>query len=140
MERTTRIWLALGTVYLVWGSTYLAIMVGIRTLPPLLMSSVRFALAGGILFAWSIRRGDRVVDRPRASQWLAAAAIGGLLLVLGNGGIAWAQQQNTYSVTASVSPSKKGSKAKPLPVGVKFNYKVDEATGKQPSAVGPHTP
>ena len=61
-----------------------------------------------------------------------AAALGVVLVVAA---IAWAQQQNTYSVTASISPSKKGSKAKPLPVGVKFNYKVDEATGKQPSAV-----
>jgi len=61
-----------------------------------------------------------------------AAALG---VVLAVAAIPWAQQQNTYSVTASVSPSKKGSKAKPLPVGVKFNYKVDEATGKQPSAV-----
>jgi drug/metabolite transporter (DMT)-like permease len=102
VQRSTRIWLALGTVYLVWGSTYLAIMVGIRTLPPLLMSSVRFALAGGILFAWSIRRGDRAGDRPHASQWLAAAAIGGLLLVCGNGGIAWAQQRVASGVAALI--------------------------------------
>jgi len=60
------------------------------------------------------------------------AALGAVLLVAA---IAWAQQQNVYSVTASVVPSKKGSKAKPVPVGVKFGYKVDEATGKQPSAV-----
>jgi len=102
MERGTRIWLALGTVYLVWGSTYLAIMVGIRTLPPLLMSSVRFALAGGILYAWSIRRGDRVGDRPGATQWLSAAAIGGLLLFAGNGGIAWAQQRVASGVAALI--------------------------------------
>ena len=102
MERGTRIWFALGTVYLVWGSTYLAIMVGIRTLPPLLMSSVRFALAGGILYAWSIRRGDRSGDRPRANQWLAAAAVGGLLLVCGNGGIAWAQQRVASGVAALI--------------------------------------
>jgi len=61
-----------------------------------------------------------------------AAALGVVLMVAA---VAWAQQQNTYSVTASVLPGKKGSKAKPVPVAVKFGYKVDEASGKQPSAI-----
>jgi hypothetical protein len=63
-----RVWTALVTVYLVWGSTYLAIMVGIRTLPPLLMSSVRFLVA--------VRRGrERLHER---SQETVVAGIGPL--------------------------------------------------------------
>ena len=52
-----KIAIALGIVYVVWGSTYLAIAVADRTLPPLLMLAVRFALAGGLLYAWSAWRG-----------------------------------------------------------------------------------
>src|SRR3954447_7800430 len=54
----TKIVIALGIVYAVWGSTYLAIAVADRTLPPLLMLAVRFGLAGVILYGWSLRRGD----------------------------------------------------------------------------------
>ena len=59
---------ALATVYLVWGSTYLAIAVADRTLPPLLMLSVRFLVAGGLLYAWSARRGDLAAERPGRRQ------------------------------------------------------------------------
>ena len=45
-----RIWAALGIVYVVWGSTYLGILVAVRTLPPFLMASIRFLIAGGLLF------------------------------------------------------------------------------------------
>jgi drug/metabolite transporter (DMT)-like permease len=93
MARSTRIWLALGTVYVVWGSTYLAIMLAIRTMPPFLMSAARFAIAGLVLYAIAIRRGDRTADRVRPRQWLAAAVVGALLLVAANGGLAWAEQR-----------------------------------------------
>ena len=63
----------------------------------------------------------------------ALAAALGVVLVLA--AIAFAQQQNQYSVTAGVTPPAKGSKAKPVPVGVKFNYTVTEATGKKPAPV-----
>lgn len=90
------VWLALGTVYVVWGSTYLAIRIAIHTLPPLLMASARFLIAGAILYAWSIGRreanGDRQADRPRPKQWLAALAIGGALLLGGNGGVVLAER------------------------------------------------
>jgi drug/metabolite transporter (DMT)-like permease len=82
---------ALGTVYVVWGSTYLAIAVADRSLPPLLMLSVRFLLAGALLWAWCARRGDLAAERPGRRQWLAAAAVGGLLLVVDTGGVAWAE-------------------------------------------------
>ena len=84
---------ALGTIYLVWGSTYLAISVADRTLPPLLMLSVRFLIAGLLLYGWSVWRGDVRAERPGRRQWGAAAVIGGLLLVVDTGGIALAEQR-----------------------------------------------
>jgi drug/metabolite transporter (DMT)-like permease len=79
--------LALGTVYLVWGSTYLAIRVTDRTLPPLLMSSVRFLIAGVALYAFAARGRAR----PTRREWVAAAITGAALLLVGNGGVAWAE-------------------------------------------------
>jgi drug/metabolite transporter (DMT)-like permease len=79
--------LALATVYLVWGSTYLAIRVTDRTLPPLLMSSARFLIAGVALFAFA----SRGRARPTAREWRAAAIAGAALLSIGNGGVAWAE-------------------------------------------------
>src|SRR2546430_9237337 len=74
--------LALATVYLVWGSTYLAIRVTDRTLPPLLMSSARFLIAGAALYAFA----SRGRARPTAREWRAAAIAGAALLLVGNGG------------------------------------------------------
>src|SRR3954466_4335531 len=79
--------LALGTVYLVWGSTYLAIRVTDRTLPPLLMSSVRFLIAGAARDAFAARGRAR----PTRREWTAAAITGAALLLVGNGGVAWAE-------------------------------------------------
>jgi drug/metabolite transporter (DMT)-like permease len=79
--------LALLTVYLVWGSTYLGIRIAIETLPPLLMSGVRFMTAGALLYALAGRRGTR----PGRAQWLAATVVGGALLA-GNGAVAWGEQ------------------------------------------------
>ena len=91
---------ALGTVYVVWGSTYLAIAVADRSLPPLLMLSVRFLLAGGILYAWAARRGELAAERPRRREWTAAAVVGGLLLVVDTGGVAWAEQRVPSGIAA----------------------------------------
>jgi len=96
----TKIAIALGIVYVVWGSTYLAIAVADRTLPPLLMLSVRFALAGGLLYAWSAWRGDVAAARPGRREWTAAAIVGGLLLFVDTGGIAWAEQRVASGMTA----------------------------------------
>jgi len=94
---TARAWAALATVYVVWGSTYLAIMVAIRTLPPFLMSSARFLVAGGILYAFALRRG---AARPSVRHWRSAAVAGGALLVVGNGGVAWSEQRIDSGVAA----------------------------------------
>src|ERR671936_751816 len=71
-----RVWLALLVVYVVWGSTYLGILLTIRTIPVFLMTAVRFLVAGALLYLWSIRRGDRDGDRPGRKQWAAAAGVG----------------------------------------------------------------
>ena len=97
-----RVWLALGLVYVIWGSTYLAIRAAVSTMPPLLSAAVRFLIAGGVLYTWSIRRGERAADRPRRRQWTAATIAGGLLLLGGNGGVAWAEQHIPTGVTALV--------------------------------------
>jgi drug/metabolite transporter (DMT)-like permease len=93
---SARAWAGLWVVYLVWGSTYLGIMVAIRTLPPFLMSSVRFLLAGLVLTLWTIRGGAR----PTAREWLAALISGAALLTVGNGGITWAEQRVDSGVAA----------------------------------------
>src|SRR4029450_12200661 len=83
------VWVVLGAVYIVWGTTYFAIRIVNQTMPPLLSASVRFLVAGTVMFAWTIRRGDRDGDRPGPRQWRAAAIIGCALLLGGNGGGGW---------------------------------------------------
>jgi drug/metabolite transporter (DMT)-like permease len=96
----TKIAIALGIVYVVWGSTYLGIAVAERTLPPLLMLAARFALAGGLLYAWSAWRGEVALARPGRREWTAAAIVGGLLLFVDTGGVAWAEQRVASGFTA----------------------------------------
>jgi drug/metabolite transporter (DMT)-like permease len=91
---------ALAVVYVVWGSTYLGIAVADRTLPPMLMLSARFLLAGALLYAWSWRRGAVAAERPGRRQWTAAALVGGALLVLDTGGVAWAEQRVASGLAA----------------------------------------
>src|SRR6266480_3629615 len=96
-----RLAIALAIVYVVWGSTYFAIAVANRTLPPMLMLSVRFLVAGGLLYLWAIRRrGETAGGPPGRRQWGAAAVIGGLLLVIDSGGVAWAEQRVASGLAA----------------------------------------
>jgi drug/metabolite transporter (DMT)-like permease len=94
------VWAALVAVYLVWGSTYLAIRVTVRTIPPLMSASIRFLVAGTLLYLWSVRRGDRTGDRPRAVHWRSAAIIGGVMLFGGNGLVSLAEQTVPSSLAA----------------------------------------
>jgi drug/metabolite transporter (DMT)-like permease len=103
--RDPRLWIALAIVYVVWGSTYLAIAYVVDTMPPFLSASVRFLCAGGILYAFSIRRGDRTGDRPGPRQWRAAAVVGALLFMGGNGGVVWAEQRVPSGIAALVVAS-----------------------------------
>lgn len=79
---------AFAVVYVVWGSTYLAIHYAVQTIPPLLMASARFLAAGSILYAWYLLRGG---ERPTALQWRNTAVVGLLLLLGGNGAVVWAE-------------------------------------------------
>ncbi len=81
---------AFAAVYVVWGSTYLAILFAIETLPPFLMAGTRFLVSGAALYAWTRARG---APRPTRPNWRAAAVVGAFLLVGGNGGVAWAEQR-----------------------------------------------
>ncbi len=88
-------WAALVVVYVVWGSTYLAIRVGVETIPPLLLAAIRYLVAGALLYPLAIRLGGHTArqdDRPGPRQWLAAAVVGTLLLSIGNGGVSYAEQ------------------------------------------------
>lgn len=86
----TQILLAFLAVYIIWGSTYLAIRFAIATMPPFLMASVRFLIAGAILYLFMRLRG---AERPKLIHWRSAAVIGGLLLLGGNGIVSWAELQ-----------------------------------------------
>ena len=89
---------ALATVYAVWGSTYLAIRVTDRTMPPLLMSGTRFLAAGVALYAFA----SRSRARPTWREWRAAAIVGGALLLVGNGGVAWAETRLDSGLAALI--------------------------------------
>jgi drug/metabolite transporter (DMT)-like permease len=96
------IWVALAAVYVIWSTTYLAMRVVNQTLPTLLATGIRFLVAGTVLYAIAIRRGDRPGDRPGPTQWRAAAIAGGLLMVCGNGGVAWAERTIPSGLAALV--------------------------------------
>jgi drug/metabolite transporter (DMT)-like permease len=91
------IWIAILSVYIVWGSTYLAIRFAVQTMPPFLMAGVRFLISGSVLYL--IRRiwGD---PKPTQQEWRSASIIGILLLVGGNGGVVWAEQWVVSGVAA----------------------------------------
>ena len=90
---------ALAIVYVVWGSTYTAIAVGLETLPPLLLGGTRFLAAGALLYAF-VRLTETRAERSTRREWAAAALTGTPLLVLGNGGVVWAQQHVPSGVAA----------------------------------------
>jgi len=97
MPHRLKLVLAFAAVYLIWGSTYLAIRMAIETLPPFLMAGVRFVVAGVLLYAWARWRG---APSPGRTNWLAAGAVGGLMLLGGNGGVVWAEQRVPSGLTA----------------------------------------
>src|SRR5205085_10300112 len=89
----------LSTAYVVWGSTYLAIRIAVAHWPPLWMAAVRFAIAGGGLYAVLRLRG---APAPGWRAWLAATVVGGLMLGGGNGTVCWAEQWVPSGETALI--------------------------------------
>ncbi|MHB8632050.1 MAG: EamA family transporter, partial [Candidatus Limnocylindria bacterium] len=96
------IWSALGAVYLIWGSTYLAIAIAVQTLPPLFSAGLRFCVAGLVLIAFiAVRRGLRV----HREQLIGATIVGLLLLVGGNGFVVLAERTVPSGLTALIVAS-----------------------------------
>ena len=87
-------------LYLVWGSTYLFIRIGVQSWPPLLMAGTRFMLAGALLYGFLRLRG---APAPRWRQWRAAAIVGVLLLSCGNGGVTVAEHAGVASGVAALA-------------------------------------
>lgn len=99
---TWKILLAFSMIYFVWGSTFLAIRVGVREVPPFLLAAFRFFTAGVVLYAWLRLRGTAA---PNRREWVAASALGALIFVLDYGCLFWAEQRVPSGVTAVVLAS-----------------------------------
>src|SRR5271163_1236945 len=80
--------LAFLAIYVIWGSTYLAIRYAVETIPPLVAAGIRHSLAGGIMLTWAYWRGFR----PTRQQWIAGFALGALFFLIGHGSLHWAEQ------------------------------------------------
>ena len=89
--------LAFAIIYFVWGSTYLAIRVGVREVPPFLLAAMRFLIAGLLLYGWMIARGER---SPTGRQWASASLLAILIFVLDYGLVFWAEQRVPSGVAA----------------------------------------
>jgi drug/metabolite transporter (DMT)-like permease len=96
-------WAALLVVWVVWGSTFVGIRVGVESIPPLAMAGIRYLIAGAVLFPIA-RRGRgrelRAADRPGLAQWLGMAVVGTMLLAFGNGAASYAEQTLPAGLTA----------------------------------------
>ena len=88
--------LAFAAIYLVWGSTYLAIRYAVETIPPLVTAGIRHAVAGGILLAWAYARGFRA----HREHWISGAIVGGLFFLVGHGTLHWAEQHVASGLAA----------------------------------------
>jgi len=89
-------WIA---VCLIWGTTYLGIRISLETMPPMLMGGLRWTVAGGLIAIYMATRGERL---PRGSAWKTPLVLGFLMLVLGNGGVVWAEMYVPSGLAAVV--------------------------------------
>ncbi len=80
--------LAFAAIYIVWGSTYLAIRYAVATIPPLVTAGIRHATAGSVLLAWAWARGFR----PTREHWISGCVLGALFFLIGHGSLHWAEQ------------------------------------------------
>ena len=90
--------LALAAIYLIWGSTYLAILYALQTIPPFLMVGVRYLVAGGLLYGWLAARGETL--RTTAAHWRSALLYGTLFFLFGNGGVTWSETRIPSGIAA----------------------------------------
>jgi drug/metabolite transporter (DMT)-like permease len=89
--------LAFGIIYFVWGSTFLAIRVGVREVPPFLFAAMRFSVAGLVLCVWTIARRERL---PRGREWVSVFALATLIFVLDYGLLFWSEQRVPSGIAA----------------------------------------
>jgi drug/metabolite transporter (DMT)-like permease len=89
--------LAFAMIYFVWGSTFLAIRVGVREVPPFLLAAIRFLVAGIILYGWMLAQGER---SPNGREWLSALLLAVLIFVLDYGLLFWAEQRVPSGIAA----------------------------------------
>jgi drug/metabolite transporter (DMT)-like permease len=97
-----RLIVAFGLVYVVWGSTYFAIRVGLESLTPFTLGAIRFLVAGGLLYGWTRLRG---AAPPSRAQWRVAALTGALMLLVGNGAVIFAEQRAPSGLVALIVTS-----------------------------------
>ena len=95
-SESIKIALAFAAIYLVWGSTYLAIRYAVETIPPLVAAGIRHTVAGGVLLAWACLRGYR----PRREHWIAGIVLGALFFFVGHGTLHWAEQHVASGLAA----------------------------------------
>lgn len=88
-NKTVRYFLAFAAIYLIWGTTYLAIVIGLRTIPPFLMASMRFAIAAILLIGYSLLKGEGI---PSLASLTKNAIIGTTVLAGGQGLLIWSEQ------------------------------------------------
>jgi len=98
--RGVPVWIGMLVLYLVWGSTYLAISIAVETIPPFLMAAVRFTMAGLILLTWSVAREGRAFVPPTRREWRDSAIVGALLLGGGMGMVAFGEQTIPSGIAA----------------------------------------
>jgi drug/metabolite transporter (DMT)-like permease len=89
--------LAFAIIYFVWGSTFLAIRVGVREVPPLILAAMRFLVAGVVLYGWMMARGER---SPSGRQWMSASLLGIVIFVFDYGLLFWAEQRVPSGIAA----------------------------------------
>ena len=89
--------LAFAIIYLVWGSTFLAIRIGVHEVPPLLFAAMRFVVAGAVLFGWMLAKGECL---PNRRQWGSVVVIASLIFVLDYGLLFWAEQRIASGIAA----------------------------------------
>src|SRR5271157_6272615 len=97
--RAWKVLLAFAIIYFVWGSTFLAIRVGVREVPPFLLAGMRFLVAGVALYGWMRAKGT---PSPTMKEWGAASIMGVLIFVLDYGLVFWAEQRVPSGITAVV--------------------------------------
>jgi drug/metabolite transporter (DMT)-like permease len=95
-SESIKVALAFIAIYLVWGSTYLAIRYAVETIPPLVTAGIRHTIAGGMLLAFACARGYR----PRREHWTAGIVVGALFFLIGHGSLHWAEQHVASGLAA----------------------------------------